>query len=137
MADKRFLDSNILLYLLSDDSAKADCSEGLLRQGGTISVQVLNEVTNVMRRKLRLEWPEIREFLVLVRSFVSVEPLTVDIHELGVRLAEHHGFSLYDAMIVAAALSAGCDTLMSEDMQDGLRVEGLLTIRNPFREISS
>ena len=137
MAAKPFLDSNILIYLLSDDSSKADCAEGLLRHGGIISVQVLNEVTHVMRRKLRLEWTEIREFLSLVRSFVTVEPLTVEIHEQGLQLAERYGFSLYDAMIVASALTAGCSRLMSEDMQDGLRVDGRLEIGNPFGKISS
>lgn len=132
MPAKPFLDSNVVLYLLSGDQAKADRAESLLNEGAVISVQVLNEVTNVLRRKLRMDWPEIREFLALLRSFVTVEPLSVDVHEQGLRLAERYGFSVYDAMIVAAARLAGCGVLWSEDMQDGLVVEGKLRVCNPF-----
>jgi predicted nucleic acid-binding protein len=132
MPAKPFLDSNVVLYLLSEDPAKADRAESLLNHGAVISVQVLNEVTNVLRRKLKMDWPEIREFLALLRSFVTVEPLSLDVHEQGLRLAERYGFSVYDAMIVAAARLAGSETLMSEDMQDGLVVEGKLRVCNPF-----
>ena len=93
-----------------------------MNEGAVISVQVLNEVTYVLRRKLKMDWPEIREFLALLRSFVTVEPLSVEVHEEGLRLAERYGFSVYDAMIVAAARLAGCGVLWSEDMQDGLVV---------------
>ena len=132
MPAKPFLDSNVVLYLLSGDQAKADRAESLLNEGAVISVQVLNEVTNVLRRKLKMDWPEIREFLALLLSFVMVEPLSVDVHEEGLRLAERYGFSVYDAMIVAAARLAGCGVLWSEDMQDGLVVEGKLRVCNPF-----
>lgn len=132
MPAKPFLDTNVLLYLLSDDARKADCAEALLRDGAIISVQVLNEITNVLRRKLRMDWSQIREFLGLVRSFVTVEPLSVEIHAQGLAVAERHGLSVYDAMIVASALTAGCERLLSEDMQDGLMVDGRLRIGNPF-----
>ena len=61
-----------------------------------------------------------------------VEDLTLQTHDVGGALAERYGFSIYDAMIVASALVAGCTTLWSEDMQDGLLVEGQLRIVNPF-----
>jgi predicted nucleic acid-binding protein len=48
-------------------------------------------------------------------------------------LAERHDLSTWDAMIAAAALHANCDTLWSEDMQDGLSLDGRLRIVNPFR----
>ena len=60
-----FFDTNVLLYLLSGDAAKADRAEALVRKGGRISVQVMNEAANVMRRKLRMSWRETREFLAL------------------------------------------------------------------------
>lgn len=127
-----FLDTNTLLYLRSDDAAKADAVEKLLRLRPVISVQVLNEFASVSRRKLGQGWPEIAEALEHIKAICPVIPLTLAVHERGVALATEHGFSLYDAMIVAAAEAAGCDTLFSEDMQDGRRL-GAVTIRNPFR----
>lgn len=128
----RFFDTNILLYLLSHDHRKADIAEGLLRDGGCVSVQVLNEIANVTQRKFRMDWTQTDEFLFMIREFVTVEPLTHKTHELGIALAQRHALSVYDAMIVAAGLLAGCDTLLSEDMQNGFVAAGLLTISNPF-----
>ncbi len=128
----RFFDTNVLLYLLSEDRAKADIAEGLLRGGGTVSVQVLNEIANVTQRKLMMSWAQSDEFLLMISEFVTVEPLNYETHELGIALARKHALSVYDAMIVAAGLMAGCDTLLSEDMQDGFRVTDRITIRNPF-----
>ncbi len=130
--DEIFIDSNVVLYLLSGDAQKADRSEALLRMRPTISVQVLNEVTNVCVRKLRMNWAEIARFLGLVRSFCVVRPLTVEIHDLARQLAENHGFSFYDACIVAAASSARCRILYTEDMHHGLMIEESMTLRNPF-----
>jgi predicted nucleic acid-binding protein len=128
-----FLDSNVLLYLLSGDASKADRVERLLKTKPTISVQVLNEVTHVCRRKLGMTWDEITRFLELVRHFCKVTPLTETIHDQGRALAQRHQLSFYDACIAAAAVMAGCRTLFSEDMNDGQIVGERLTIRNPFR----
>ena len=131
-APKAFIDSNVLLYLLSADTVKADVAESVVAGGGVISVQVLNEVTNVIRRKLDMSWDETIEVLGLVRSLCPVEPLTVETHEHGLRIAQRYGLAVYDAMIVAAALLAGCETLYSEDMHNGLAIDRRLRIRNPF-----
>lgn len=129
----RFFDTNVLLYLASDDATKADRAEELIAEGGTISVQVLNEIANVARRKMAMPWAETRAFLTAVRGLLAVEPMTVEIHETGLALAERHNLSLYDATIAAAALHAGCDTLFSEDMQHGMVFDGGLKIVNPFQ----
>lgn len=127
-----FFDTNILLYLLSGDPEKANRAETLLANGGIISVQVLNEFAAVASRKLGLSYPEIREILQTVREVCTVNPLTLEIHDLGLHVAERYGFSLYDALIVAAALLAQCGTLYSEDLQDGQVIDSRLIIRNPF-----
>ena len=129
-----FLDTNILLYHLSDDREKARRAEALTREGGTISVQVLNEIANVARRKIGMGWDDVRAFTEIVRALLDVVPLDAAIHVRGLGLCEQYGFSVYDGMIVAAALEADCDILWSEDMHSGLRVENRLTIRNPFGE---
>ena len=128
-----FFDTNVVLYLLSADTAKADRAEELLASGGIISVQVLNEFSAVASRKLRMSWPEIREVLAQVRAVCNVEPMSVDTHDRAAQLAERYGLSIYDALIVAAALLAGCSTLYSKDMQNGQVIERQLTIRNPFQ----
>jgi predicted nucleic acid-binding protein len=127
-----FFDSNVILYLASSDGAKVSRVEELLAERGSISVQVLNECANVLRRKHNMLWPALRAFLLELREGLDVLPVMIDIHEAGLRLAQRYGFAVYDAMIVAAALSAECDTLWSEDMQDGLIVEKRLRIANPF-----
>lgn len=127
-----FFDTNVLLYLLSADDRRADRAEALVAGGGVVSVQVLNEFASVARRKLGMGWAEIREALDPVRELCPVRPLTLSTHERGLALAERYRFSFYDALIVAAALEAGCATLYSEDMQPGLVVERQLTLCNPF-----
>jgi predicted nucleic acid-binding protein len=127
-----FFDSNALLYLASPESQKIERVRSLLYKGGFISVQVLNEMTRVSRRKFRMSWGDTHRLLNTVRAFVKVEPLTLETHDAGLRLAERYGFSIYDSFIVAAALAADCDTLWSEDMQHGMLVEQRLRIANPF-----
>jgi predicted nucleic acid-binding protein len=94
---------------------------------------VLNEVANVARRKIGLSWTETHAFLALVRSLLPVRPLTIDIHETGLVLAERYSLSIWDAMIAASALHAHCDTLRSEDMQHGMPRDDRIRIATPFR----
>lgn len=127
-----FLDTNVLLYLLSENETKADYAEELVAGGGVISVQVLNEFAAVAVRKLAMSWTEIREVLTQVRAICSVEPITVQTHDRGLQIAERYRFSIYDSMIVASALLAGCKTLYSEDMHDSQIIDDHLTVHNPF-----
>ena len=126
-----FFDTNVLLYLLSKDAAKADRAEALLVSGGVVSVQVLNEFASVASRKLAMTIAEIREILSTIRAACAVMPLDIETHDLGLDIAERHRFSIYDALIVAAAVRAGCAILYTEDLQQGQVIEKL-QIRNPF-----
>ena len=128
----RFIDTNIILYLL-EESPKGHIAEHVLQQGGAISVQVLNECLSNLRRKSRLEFSECTHFLHLVRQLVTVSPVTIETHDVGRALAEKYQLSIYDSLIAASALIGGCEILYSEDMQDGLLIENSLTIRNPFK----
>ena len=125
-----FFDTNVLLYLLSKDAAKADLAEALLATGGVVSVQVLNEFASVATRKLAMTIPEIREILSTIRACV-VRSLDIETHDLGLEMAERYGFSIYDGLIVAAAVRARCAILYTEDLQQG-QVIDQLTIQNPF-----
>lgn len=128
-----FFDTTIILYLL-DCEPKADIAETCLSGGGIISVQVLNESYVNCLRKAGMTHDETGAFLHLIRDLCSVVPLTVETHDIGRAVAERYRLSVYDSMIVAAALQSGCDVLWCEDMQDGLLVEGTLRIVNPFRD---
>jgi predicted nucleic acid-binding protein len=127
-----FLDTNVLVYIASSDARKADRTEAIIARGGAISVQVLNELTNVARRKMRMSWADTHTLLSVLRGLLTVHPLTIETHETGLALAERYGFSTFDAMIAASALHAGCDTLWSEGMQHGMALDEGLRIANPF-----
>jgi len=128
-----FIDTNVLVYVASGDPVMAERAERIIADGGTISVQVLNELANVARRKMRMTWSETHALLSMIRALLPAQPMTVETHETGLALAERYGLSIYDAMIAASALHAECDTLWSEDMHDGIVIQGQLRIASPFR----
>ena len=127
-----FFDTSVLLYLLSTDAAKADRVEELLAARGTISVQVLNEFAAVSLRKLRMPLPEVKEILDTVRAVCDVVPLTVETHDRALAIVARYGFSLYDSLLIAAALIAGSKRLYSEDLQHGQVIDRQLRVVNPF-----
>ena len=133
MPVKPFLDTNVLIYTLAAGDPRSSKAEELLESGGTVSVQILNEFVSVARRKNLLSWDEIAEALDAFRVLCpSPVPITEEIHDAAIRIAKKHGYSIYDALVIAAALEAGCITLYSEDLHDGQKIDGQLTIRNPF-----
>jgi predicted nucleic acid-binding protein len=127
-----FFDSNVLLYVTSPDARKASRAEALLISGGTISVQVLNECALAASRKFGASWPEIRNMLEIFADSLTVTSLTIETHRRGLWIAERYRFRVYDSMLLAAALLAGCATFYSEDMQHGQVIDGSLTILDPF-----
>ena len=130
-----FFDTNVLLYLLSDDARKAGCAEEILSLGGVVSVQVLNEFAAAALGKKMLDFAELRENLETIRTVCNVKAVDLETHELGLTLAERYHFSVCDSMIVAAALRAGCTTLYSENFQRRQTIERL-TIRDPFGDLT-
>lgn len=131
-----FFDTSVLIYIASSDGDKASRAEKIIGEGGTISVQVLNEIANVARRKMGMSWTETRAFLSIIRSLLEVQSITIESHDTGLSLAQRYGLSTYDAMIAASALLSDSDTLWSEDMQHGMVLNGRLRIVNPFRVMS-
>ncbi len=130
---RSFFDTNVLLYALANTDRRMAPAYKLMTQGGVVSVQVLNEFVNVTRRKLRMKWDEVQRLLAAARFLCGpARPLTDETHSKSIEISMQYGFGIYDANIIASALLAGCETLYSEDMQDGQRL-GALTIRNPFK----
>jgi predicted nucleic acid-binding protein len=132
LAVRRFFDTNILVYAFAAGDPRSARAEALIAEGGVISVQVLNEFTNVTRRKLKWDWGRIEASLAVIDELLGVaRPLTVALHTQAVSLARDSKLSFYDALIVAAAMEAGCELLCSEDLQDGRKFGGV-TVVNPF-----
>jgi predicted nucleic acid-binding protein len=132
MPAKAFLDTNVLVYAVTQDDSRSARAEELLAAGGIISVQILNEFVSVAQRKILMSWSEVTEALDAFRVLCPAPlPISVGIHEAALKIAETHGYSIYDALVVSAALEAACTTLYSEDLQDGQVIDGV-TIRNPF-----
>jgi predicted nucleic acid-binding protein len=127
-----FLDTNVLIYAFTDDPRNQKAQE-LLGKGCVIGVQVLNEFTNVARRKLGMTWEELREALSSILIVCpTVLPMDLEIHSDALAIAERYGFRIFDALMIASALRGGCEILWSEDMQDGMVIDGRLRIANPF-----
>jgi predicted nucleic acid-binding protein len=134
MPGEKFFDTNILIYAFTTGDRRGAKAESLLAEGGVIGVQVLNEFTNVVRRKLAWGWPQVQSALEVIAELTGPPlSLTADIHAQAVKLARDNSLAFYDALIVAAAADAGCRMLLSEDLQHGRRFGGV-TIRNPFLE---
>ncbi len=128
---KAFFDTNVLVYTITTD-ARGNIARRQLSDGGVVSTQVLNEFVRVARKKLRLDWLIVEAALVELRAlFDEVTPVAPSTHEFALSLARRDGFDIYDALILAAAIEAGCETLYSEDFQHGRRF-GDLTVVNPF-----
>lgn len=127
-----FLDSNIVLYALSDDDYKSGIANRLLASKPCLSTQVINECSHVLRRKLRWSPARIAAELEIVIGLVRLENVDIAQVRLAWMLSERYGFSHYDSLIIASALAADCSTLYSEDLQHGQRIENRLVITNPF-----
>lgn len=131
-----FVDTNVVLYSLSDDVTKRRQALAILVNQPVLSLQVLNETANIMRRKLTFDVPAVREVLLRLLRESRLHPLTPSTLLSALDVAERYGFSHYDSLIIAAALEAGCTTLYSEDLQHGQLIDQRLTVKNPFLSIS-
>jgi len=135
MSDKPFLDTCVFVYALSDGDERQERAIEVIGRGGKISIQILNELANVCRKKIGMSWEEVGGALLAARHFCpGPVPLTLAIHEEAVRLGRRYGFSVYDCVMISAAIEAGCKTLYTEDLQHGQEIEGL-RIENPFRAL--
>jgi len=134
-----FLDSNVLLYLFDPTAvAKRRIAERLVGESlrdatGVISFQVVQEVLHSFTRIFTQPGSTDEARLFLTSTLIplwSVMP-SARLYQSCLRLQQRYRYSFYDSLIIAGALSSGCDRLYSEDLQDGQRIEGLRII-NPF-----
>ncbi len=127
-----FIDTNIVIYSIGNNTQKRQRSIELLSQNPTISVQVLNEAANVLIRKFKMPVQDVQTITKTLAKECKIEPLTESTHFLALDIKERYQFSLYDSLILATALTAKCKILYSEDMQHGQIIKDQLQIFNPF-----
>ena len=93
---------------------------------------MINEAISVLIGKQRFARDEAYEVADALMKLAAVAPVTANTVRDAMTLGLRYDLNHWDALIVAAALAAGCDTLYSEDMQDGQVFEDRLTVKNPF-----
>lgn len=129
-----FFDSNVLVYAQTTGE-KSRIARQVLQSGGVISVQVVNEFSHVASRKIGKSWAEIE---IAIRNLLKIVdpplPITAAMSSAARDLAARHKMPFYDSLIVAAAIEAQCETLLTEDMQTGRRF-GSLHVVNPFTTV--
>jgi len=127
------LDTNILIYNHGfDGEAKQIIADGFLDNTPVISAQVISEYLNVMKRISKMGKRELMEMCAEWLEDCHVQPVRLSTINRARHLIEKYDFQLFDSIIVASALEAGCNILYSEDMQHGQLIDGTLKILNPF-----
>ncbi len=135
MNDKIFFDTNLLIYLYSEDEIEKQSNLlSLLKnhQNRWISTQVLNELSNTLRRKFKLEYSEIETVVAEICSKFQIAVIQVQTIKSALKIAADYRYSYYDSLIVATALELSCHFLYSEDMQHGQLIKGQMRIFNPL-----
>jgi predicted nucleic acid-binding protein len=135
--DKAFIDSNVIIYAYSNsEKAKQQVAREIVKENYTvISTQVLQEMTNTLGRKYKLNYTAIKE--TLQECIYSNNEVYTNQQQTILRacdIAARYQFSFYDSLIISAALESNCDILYSEDLQHNQLIDGVLTIINPFIE---
>jgi predicted nucleic acid-binding protein len=134
MGDKAFIDTNVFVYLSSEDDwrKRQAAREALDAYDCVVSTQVVNELCNVLLRKYAKSTPEIKATIEAMEAVCDVALITVITTDKALDIHERYGYSFYDSLILAAALESGCRYVISEDLQAGARIDGGLQILNVF-----
>ncbi|OQW86844.1 MAG: hypothetical protein BWK78_09645 [Thiotrichaceae bacterium IS1] len=132
MKDNYFLDTNVLIYTVTGEERKKEIAINLLCTNAVISTQVVNECINVMSRKWKYDYSQIRLVTAQFTQECQVMTLSLRTVSLAMNLAEKYRYTYFDSLILASALEANCESLYSEDLQHGQVIDQRLRIINPF-----
>lgn len=134
MTARSFADTSIAVYALDKDPVRRRAALVVMKARPVISVQVVNEFLNVAMGKMRLPRETAHRLVAVLMRRCEVSDLTVEMVTRALELGGRYRVSHWDALIVSAALETGCETLYSEDLQDGQVFDGRLIVRNPFAQ---
>ena len=134
MKDRSFFDTNVLVYLYSEDEPgkRKIAYSLLLTEEPIITIQVLKEFTNILHKKYFVEWQKIKNAIDEILPFFTFFPTEINEIKAAISLAEKYRYSFYDSLIIASALEANCKILYSEDMHSNQIIDKKLKIFNPF-----
>ncbi|MCL1859670.1 MAG: PIN domain-containing protein [Oscillospiraceae bacterium] len=136
MNGKAFFDTNIYIYLYSDDEhEKQKTSKKIINTANEciISTQILNEINNVLIKKWKTHIEKIKMVQQEVRQINELVYISEKTIDMAIDFNEKYGFSYYDCLMLASAFENGCDVIYTEDMHDGQTIENTLKIVNPFK----
>jgi len=135
MKDRAFLDTNILIYGYSvTEAEKQKVAESISETGKSfISTQVIQEFSNIMYKKFKLDWHEIILAISEISDSYKVFTNQAETIKGACRIADKYKYSFYDSLIISAALEADCKILYTEDLQNNQLIETKLRIINPFK----
>jgi predicted nucleic acid-binding protein len=132
-----FIDTNVWLYafIQSQDQSKSAIAKAIIQRDGiVISSQVINEVCVNLIRKARFDEASIRQLIESFYDKYQVAEIGYAVIIEASSLRERYGFSYWDSLIVACALSEQATTIYSEDMHSGLVIDQRLRVINPFAD---
>lgn len=133
MSDNNFVDSNVLLYLFSDEQQKRNRAKQILLSSPIISTQVLSENVNVLSKKFKhVTLEQIALHIKMLKTCCQVTSVSLEVIEKALEIKKRYGFQWYDCTIISSAVLNNCTTLFSEDMQHNMRIDNNLLIINPF-----
>ena len=135
MQDKVFFDSNIIIYLYSEDEIEKIkfIKEIILNNTNIISTQVINELCNIFKRKFKIDYEKLLEILNEIENSFEIYKINLNTIKYGINISKKYDYSYYDSLIIAQALENNCSTLYSEDLQHKQIIEKTLKIINPFK----
>lgn len=133
MRDKVFIDSNVIIYLFSNDNEKKEVAKNVIKEHAVISIQVLNEVSNVLYKKIGMDTPTIKNTVEKLASICRVKNISLKTINSALDIVHRYKYSYYDSLIISSAIENQCSILYSEDMSDDHVVEKKLKILNPFK----
>ncbi len=140
MNDKIFLDTNVVIYFYSEDEPqKQKIAYSILEQYHNkiiISNQVINELSNTLFRKFKLNGNEVRETVLELSDYFPIINFNLQTQLMAIEIKEKYKLQFYDSLILATALENGCSVVFSEDMQHNQIIENKLTIINPFKDLT-
>lgn len=132
-ANNIFLDTNVLIYVLSDDEPKREVAISLIKNNPHISIQVLNEFCNVCKKKMGFSYPEIQNIILQLLPQIQLVQLHKSTILKALDIGDSYKYSYYDSLILASAIEANCNIVYSEDFQHNQKINNSLLVLNPFR----
>jgi predicted nucleic acid-binding protein len=133
MKDNIFIDSNVIIYSFDKEEKKKNISIALLKANPIISIQVLNEISNILNKKFNMNIKEIKNSVDLLVKICRVKNIIPQTIKKALDIVDRYKYSYYDSLIISSALENKCSIIYTEDLHDSHVIDKKLKIINPFK----